>query len=247
LAISLDGLSGGTANDASTDSTTPADTGIDVSLAMGADAAADVDGSFCAHQSPTPTFCTDFDELPVGYDWTSVSSSKGEVALDDAAASSPPNSARMARTGGGCAGGVGLAKLFKGPLSSVHVQFKVRPTSIDGGIGTYLGGLKMNGCVIIFDEHSATEFGLAVQGTSNDYIHATRYPLLDLWTPIDVDITSPPAGGTPQLVLKVAGATAASGPLPMCSLGGDVTLDLGPSCSGDATELHFDDVAVTAK
>jgi hypothetical protein len=48
--------------------------------------------SFCAHLSPAPLFCDDFDELPLATSWDSVVAAEGVVALYADDSRSPPRS-----------------------------------------------------------------------------------------------------------------------------------------------------------
>jgi hypothetical protein len=266
LVTSLDGLSGG-----ATDAATPeasVDAGVDTgggtpdaaadAPETGRDATVDA-GTFCARQSPAPTFCKDFDDGPVDFDWSSIVRTHGEVALDTAFATSAPFAARFTRTADGCQG-TSLDKVLPGLVNEAHLRFQLRLGTADGGVpsGSFLGGFNLASatapaCTMLLelDVMAGISFGLAAQadypdgGGLRDYVAASRYPVPGAWTLVELDAV--PDAGAWSIAMRLDGVQVMKKTFATCPAPSTMSFGLGLSCAGVGEEARYDDVVVDVK
>jgi hypothetical protein len=231
---------GGAALDASAgpDAAPAADAPAAVDAPSAGDAGVDaprVDaGTWCAQQSPAPTFCADFDESPlVGTGWTIVNQMNGTLALDTTDFVSKPASAR-GTTGPVVAAGSAQASLeydTSASGSSVHLELEVRYSQIDPGAElkttgfavTTAGGAELYTVYVIVAQTSAY-LEESIAGDGGQIFHDTalsKIPALDQWEHLQLDVVLP-TGGAPAATATVR-------------LGPDVVLDHHPLWGGGAT------------
>jgi hypothetical protein len=247
LFTSLSGLTG-ESTDAGSDSGT---------VALDAGDAAAPDGPWCAQQVPAPTFCDDFDENPVEFDWEGAPADQGEIVLDPISVSSP-RSARIVQATAGDAGNCAyerLVRTFKGPVTQIDLAFMIRTGNAEGdggferGIVAYVhhtasdGGQNCGELLTVYP--ASADVGLQ-NSTLMDSHPLTRYPILGKWTWVEWKIVA--EGGGTQVSIKLDGVTVLDGAVaPQCGMGGDVFVALGFHCYDRVGEVRFDNVRLTLR
>lgn len=255
LLTPLDDLASGGASapDAAPDVTSPP-----VPVPAPPDAGIDAEaGTFCQRQSPSPTFCVDFDRGdPVGFDWLPTAG-EGDVIALDPLAFSPPSSALVRKAAPGCTP-LHLAQQFF-PKTRFRASFMMRTSHADAGSHKgYFGSMfirdaENRGCSFIFDLPGETGLGFSENRLTPDsgtdaYHYASRYPIQERWTKFTLELR-PRAEGSGLLANVWLDDVPAmvDEPLGSCHLGGNTTLRLGPSCSSAGNELRIDDVVVSVE
>jgi hypothetical protein len=210
---------------------------------------------FCASQSPASTFCVDFDEHPVEFDWTNVFKG-GVLALDDAFAVSEPNCARVALPDAGNCLTVGFERSFPNTPKGLHLEFSIRTGNAmpdAGSLAAYVGFVDHknadggDGCKELFHV-GTTSMGVETQyagsnGVVNDPHPFSRYALPGVWTRVEFDMIA--QAGVPEISVKLDGVSVLDPtPIPQCGLGGSSELYLGLYCSYGPGEVRYDNIRV---
>jgi hypothetical protein len=267
LTTSLDGLATGPGDaggvrDAGND---PSDAEID---ALRADAASDAGtgegGGFCATLSPPLTFCDDFDEKPIGFDWAAPTLVKGATrAFDTSTFTSPPNSLSFtlpSLDAGALQSTAAQRKDFTQTLAGITYAFDVRVDVMADGTNAGLAAFR---AVDVQGAEVEVRFVLTASGgaslsearnpgsgfTYRNY-GFTRYPLQGEWARVSLDLSfgagnvatiSATLGG-----MQVLAPTALQAQMAPQAL--SVVLGFGyvsPSVGG--WQAHYDDVTVQTR
>jgi hypothetical protein len=179
LFTSLDGFTGGT-DDANADANADGASALDGS--SGGDVVArdaTPDGPWCANQPPH-TFCSDFDEVPLGVDWPTIETGSS-LTVGSSAWTSPPNALFLDHPGTGSFV-ANVAKSFPTPGTRLHCEFDVR-----------------------FDVVSTADLHLARFYVDSPSFSYYQVSLIRTSSGLSVDLN---AGGLPYAKWQVAQATA---------------------------------------
>jgi hypothetical protein len=184
------------------------------------------DAGFCATLSPTPTFCDDFDENPLGFGWDDVSRSAGATyAFDTSSWRSPPNAILLALpfVDGGAPSPpyhVSQVKAITGNVTHATLAFDARADTLGTGTLASLARFQSQGkAVEVRLELDAAASPVAANvreadlGDAGYAYHSHALPggglLTGAWTHVVLDLTlSPSAAAT--FSVSIDGASALS-------------------------------------
>lgn len=240
--VSVDGATVDAAFDASSDADAPV-----------SDAAVDA-GPWCKQQVPTPTFCDDFDEDPLGARWQISAQDRGTLTLDPLAVSAP-NALRVLQTSASdCTKYERLAQSFPGTFHKVSAAFMVRtgPVPGDGGLDSLMSiamiGVEAadgGGACATYMDLGATLGRLNFQhGLQDDIRPFTTYPRPGQWAAIEWEMTA--ADGGTRASVRIDGQTAMDNILVTdCTVESDVFFTIGFTCGFAGEEARFDNVRLT--
>ena len=251
LLVDTDGLAG---DPSAADGATAADVG-----ATGADAARDGSGStdaplagtYCAAQSPRHQFCADFDENPIGFGWSTVSSDPA-ISLDaDPAASSPPTAVRSRVLVNSVCTFAMLSKFFVDPYSEAHFAFDLRmeADALASPNGMYVASLEVGKCNHLL-QIDKSMFAVYTQippidqpgGEDRQYTKVAVKPGEWMRLALDVDRR------TGSIAFSVDGKPAfANVVLPKCTASAEVKMRVGLFCQSGPAEIRFDNVTFDGK
>ena len=249
LLVDTDGLAG---DPGAADGATAADDG-----ATGADAARDGSGStdaplagtYCAAQSPRHQFCADFDENPIGFGWSTVSSDPA-ISLDaDPAASSPPTAVRSRVLVNKSCSFAMLSKVFVDPYSEAHFAFDLRmeADALASPDGMYVASLEVGKCNHLLQVYKSM-FAVYTQidfpaGEDRQDTRVAVKP--GEWMRLALDVDRRTGAIAFSIDGKPAFANVVLGP--NCTASAEVKMRVGLFCQNVPAEMRFDNVTFDGK
>lgn len=209
-------------------------------------------GYFCDRQHAS-TFCADFDRgLPVSFDWLPRKGPNDVIDLDSLAFEGPA-SVLFRRALDGCSA-LDLRREIPTVTSSIRIEMMMRPSHIDAGYtGGYFGTVLVknstgNGCNVTFDRDTE-RLGFkeeALDGGLGSYVNATRFPVINQWTKLTIQVTRTDAGAGLLNVTVADGPALTNHALSSCRFG-EATLGIGAGCGAAGVEMRYDNVVVVAE
>jgi hypothetical protein len=237
----------------------PADSSSPDAKDAATDASSDA-GTWCSQQSPTPTFCSDFDTPPLGTGWTGTNATNGTVTLDTTQFVTGPSSL-LATTSAFAASGTGQAVLYKtltpsGPTIHFELQLSLAaidpkaqvvgaelvvlsPTSTD----LYRYSLVITATGSEIQEEFAGDAGNVYKTTSLGTMFATG-----TFYPVQIDLVLPSAGGAAPTGTVHVGGNLLINQAPLFNGGaqGNLQIEVGaqvyPSVAIGACQTNVDNV-----
>jgi hypothetical protein len=228
-----------------------------------ADGTRDAD-AFCTSLLPSPTFCDDFDENPIGFDWAAPNLVSGAARVFDSTTfTSSPHSLYFTLPqldGGQVQSIANQRKDFMGTLSGIMVAFAVRVDAMASGTAAGLAaihGVDTQGGLLELRFIQTSSGGADLSEARNPGTGFTyrsyglnRYPLSGQWTRVSFDLGFGP-GNVATASATIDGVEAlAPTPLQASMAPQPLSVVLGfgyvsPSLGG--WKAHYDDVTVRTR